>query len=142
MVGITRMNVPEKMPKQLLQTKIHSLILIPNLIPTYTILINTDSYINVSMLIAVAFIQDGHRPVSTTFSYQFVSLFYSFYSKFFSHHHTTDHTRPATTSTCNLPAHHNPAQPHHNSVGTYLTNPTHNHEIKGQVQVSVLNAAQ
>ena len=35
MVGITRMNVLEKMPKQLLLTNIHSLILIPN----------TDSYI-------------------------------------------------------------------------------------------------
>ena len=92
--------------------------------------------------IAVACYSDGHRPVSTSFSYQFVSLFYSFYSKPFSHHHTTDHTRSASTSTCNLPAHHNPAQPHHNSVGTYLTNPAPNHEIKGQVQVSVLIAAQ
>ena len=39
--------------------------------------------------IAVACYSDGHRPVNTSFSYQFVSFFYSFYSKPFSHHHTT-----------------------------------------------------
>ena len=120
---------PRQTPKQLLLTNIPSLILIPTLM--------------FLCRLPLEFIQDGHRPVSTIFSYQFVSLFYSFYSKPFSHHHTTDHTRSATTSKCNLPAHHNPAQPHHNSVGTtYLTNPAPNYEIKGQVQVSVLIAAQ
>ena len=134
MVGNTRMNVPEKMPKQLLLTKIHSLILIPN----------TDSYIFYLLIpiptllficrFPLQFIQNGRRPVSTTFSYRFLSLFYSFYSEPLSHHHTTNHTqkkqkrallpaRSATTSTCNLPAHLNPAQPHHDSLGTYLPNP-------------------
>ena len=43
MVGITRMNVPEKTPKQLLLTNMGIVI------DEHTILINTDSYINVSM---------------------------------------------------------------------------------------------
>ena len=43
MVGITQMNVPEKMPKQLL-LKIMGVV-----IDEHTIFINTDSYINVSM---------------------------------------------------------------------------------------------
>ena len=112
MVGITRMNVPEKTPKQLLLTNIHSLILIPN----------TDSYIFYLLIpiptllflcrLPLQFIQNGRRPVSTTFSYRFVSLFYSFYSEpspIITR--PTTHTKKRALCFCNLPAHLNPAQP-------------------------------